>query len=217
MSLIAYSLPADLSAWCSKLCHCICRCVAQHNDNCLYSARAPKKHVLQSHLTSFHRLDTLIDTLLHGQSTQELRIFSTHSCSRHKCTQAYDLQDLREVAVKLHQLSSSWSDVKKASYVKHAVREYKIHRQLRSVFRLVPSIYAFAAWCVILHLAKGCQTGITCYGSSCLGVVALLLCMFMLLHLADVWACHYSPLCPCCSFFCQCCSLPHLGMWHPPL
>lgn len=46
--------------------------------------------------------------------------------------QAFDLQDLREVAVKLHQLSSSWSDVKKASYVKHAVREYKIHRQLRS-------------------------------------------------------------------------------------
>ncbi len=46
--------------------------------------------------------------------------------------QAFDLQDLREVAVKLHQLNSSWSDVKKASYVKHAVREYKIHRQLRS-------------------------------------------------------------------------------------
>ncbi|KAL3147179.1 hypothetical protein ABBQ32_002684 [Trebouxia sp. C0010 RCD-2024] len=44
---------------------------------------------------------------------------------------AFDLQDLREVAVKLHQLSNSWSDVKKASYVKHAVREYKIHRQLR--------------------------------------------------------------------------------------
>jgi len=48
------------------------------------------------------------------------------------CSQAFDLQDLREVAVKLHQLNSSWSDVKKASYVKHAVREYKIHRQLRS-------------------------------------------------------------------------------------
>ncbi len=48
------------------------------------------------------------------------------------CFQAFDLQDLREVAVKLHQLNSSWSDVKKASYVKHAVREYKIHRQLRS-------------------------------------------------------------------------------------
>ena len=46
--------------------------------------------------------------------------------------QAFDMQDLREVAVKLHQLNSSWTDVKKASYVKHAVREYKIHRQLRS-------------------------------------------------------------------------------------
>ena len=38
--------------------------------------------------------------------------------------------------MKLHQLSSSWSDVKKASYVKHAVREYKIHRQLRSATKL---------------------------------------------------------------------------------
>ena len=55
-------------------------------------------------------------------------MLQTHLC----VVQAFDLQDLREVAVKLHQLSSSWSDVKKASYVKHAVREYKIHRQLRS-------------------------------------------------------------------------------------
>ena len=55
------------------------------------------------------------------------------TCSTHVfMLQAFDLQDLREVAVKLHQLSSSWTDVKKASYVKHAVREYKIHRQLRS-------------------------------------------------------------------------------------
>lgn len=45
--------------------------------------------------------------------------------------QAFDMQELCEVAVKLHQLNSSWSDVKKASYVKHAVREYKIHRQLK--------------------------------------------------------------------------------------
>lgn len=64
------------------------------------------------------------------------------------CFQAFDLQDLREVAVKLHQLNSSWSDVKKASYVKHAVREYKIHRQLRSnpTHTHTNSMIAFVYW-----------------------------------------------------------------------
>ena len=65
-------------------------------------------------------------------------------CDGMLCTvQAFDLQDLREVAVKLHQLSSSWSDVKKASYVKHAVREYKIHRQLRSATLLQQDVVAW--------------------------------------------------------------------------
>jgi tousled-like kinase len=43
---------------------------------------------------------------------------------------AYDLVALRPVAVKIHQLSSQWSEAKKASYVKHSVREYHIHRAL---------------------------------------------------------------------------------------
>lgn len=43
---------------------------------------------------------------------------------------AFDLQALRSVAVKIHQLSSQWSEAKKASYVKHSVREYHIHRAL---------------------------------------------------------------------------------------
>lgn len=37
---------------------------------------------------------------------------------------------MREVAVKIHQLHGSWSEPKKASYVKHAVREYNIHKVL---------------------------------------------------------------------------------------
>ena len=45
--------------------------------------------------------------------------------------QGYDLQELQEVAVKMHGLHSNWSDSKKASYVKHAVRESRIHQQLR--------------------------------------------------------------------------------------
>ena len=35
------------------------------------------------------------------------------------------------MAVKMHGLHSNWSDSKKASYVKHAVRESRIHQQLR--------------------------------------------------------------------------------------
>ncbi len=44
--------------------------------------------------------------------------------------QAFDLTELREVAVKIHQLNSSWNEAKKASYVRHALREYSIHRGL---------------------------------------------------------------------------------------
>lgn len=33
-----------------------------------------------------------------------------------------DLVAFREVAVKIHQLTPQWSEEKKASYVKHAVR-----------------------------------------------------------------------------------------------
>lgn len=36
---------------------------------------------------------------------------------------AMDLVEIREVAVKIHQLKNNWSDAKKANYVKHAARE----------------------------------------------------------------------------------------------
>lgn len=45
--------------------------------------------------------------------------------------EAYDLVDLRHVAVKIHQLESSWSDAKKENYTKHVSREYEIHREVR--------------------------------------------------------------------------------------
>eukprot|EP00878_Enallax_costatus_P030604 GHUV01033352.1.p1 GENE.GHUV01033352.1~~GHUV01033352.1.p1 ORF type:complete len:211 (-),score=6.23 GHUV01033352.1:453-1085(-) len=44
---------------------------------------------------------------------------------------AYDLQTLKFVAIKIHQLNSTWSEQRKASYVKHSVREYQIHKRLR--------------------------------------------------------------------------------------
>lgn len=44
---------------------------------------------------------------------------------------AYDLEEMREVAVKIHQLDPRWSDAKKENYTKHVSREYEIHRGVR--------------------------------------------------------------------------------------
>lgn len=46
-------------------------------------------------------------------------------------SQAFDLSGFATVAVKVHQLNSAWAEAKKASYVRHAVREYSIHKALR--------------------------------------------------------------------------------------
>jgi tousled-like kinase len=35
-----------------------------------------------------------------------------------------------QVAVKVHQLNSQWTEEKKQSYMKHATREYAIHRDM---------------------------------------------------------------------------------------
>lgn len=44
---------------------------------------------------------------------------------------ALDLLELREVAVKIHQLNPAWSEERKQSFVKHVTREYRIHRDLK--------------------------------------------------------------------------------------
>lgn len=44
---------------------------------------------------------------------------------------ALDLAELREVAVKVHQLNPDWKDERKASYIKHVTREYTIHRDMK--------------------------------------------------------------------------------------
>ena len=44
---------------------------------------------------------------------------------------AFDLQALREVAVKIHQLDFRWSEEKKRSYTRHVSREYEIHKSVR--------------------------------------------------------------------------------------
>ena len=44
--------------------------------------------------------------------------------------QAYDLVEHRYVACKLHGLNVQWSEDKKQSYIRHALREYNIHKTL---------------------------------------------------------------------------------------
>ncbi|KAM3398736.1 serine/threonine-protein kinase TOUSLED isoform X1 [Capsicum galapagoense] len=43
---------------------------------------------------------------------------------------AFDLVDHRYVACKLHGLNAQWSEEKKRSYMRHAIREYNIHKSL---------------------------------------------------------------------------------------
>ena len=44
--------------------------------------------------------------------------------------QAFDLKEQRYVACKVHQLNKDWKEDKKANYIKHALREYNIHKLL---------------------------------------------------------------------------------------
>ncbi|XP_065578334.1 serine/threonine-protein kinase tousled-like 2 isoform X3 [Artemia franciscana] len=43
---------------------------------------------------------------------------------------AFDLKEQRYVACKVHQLNKDWKDDKKANYIRHALREYNIHKAL---------------------------------------------------------------------------------------
>lgn len=44
---------------------------------------------------------------------------------------ALDLTTAKEVAVKVHQLNPAWGDSKKQNYIRHATREYAIHKTLQ--------------------------------------------------------------------------------------
>lgn len=43
---------------------------------------------------------------------------------------AYDLEQFKEVACKIHQLNPNWSETAKANYIKHALRETSVHKEL---------------------------------------------------------------------------------------
>jgi tousled-like kinase len=70
----------------------------------------------------------------------------------------YDLQELREVAVKIHQLDPRWPDSKKENYTKHVSREYEIHRNVRHT-RIVSLYDVFEidnnSFATVLECCKG--------------------------------------------------------------
>lgn len=66
--------------------------------------------------------------------------------------------DMRNVAVKIHQVEPSWSDAKKENYTKHVSREYEIHRTVRHP-RIVSLFDVFEidddAFATVLECCKG--------------------------------------------------------------
>jgi tousled-like kinase len=44
---------------------------------------------------------------------------------------AFDLREQCYVACKIHQLNKEWKEEKKANFIKHALREYNIHKHLQ--------------------------------------------------------------------------------------
>ncbi|UYV68996.1 TLK2 [Cordylochernes scorpioides] len=72
--------------------------------------------------------------------------------------QAFDLKEQRYVACKIHQLNKDWKDDKKANYIKHALREYNIHKTLdhARVVRLYDVFEIDAnSFCTVLEYCDG--------------------------------------------------------------
>ncbi|EGD72998.1 TLK protein kinase [Salpingoeca rosetta] len=71
---------------------------------------------------------------------------------------AYDVDNCRMVACKIHQLNPTWSDAKKANYIKHATREYEIHKDLKHP-RVVELYDVFEidanSFCTVLEYCPG--------------------------------------------------------------
>ncbi|RHN57405.1 putative protein kinase TLK family [Medicago truncatula] len=71
---------------------------------------------------------------------------------------AFDLVEHRYVACKLHGLNAQWSEEKKQSYIRHAIREYNIHKtlvhrhivRLWNIFEIDPNTF-----CTVLEYCSG--------------------------------------------------------------
>lgn len=71
---------------------------------------------------------------------------------------AFDIEMCREVACKIHHFDDSWSDQVKDDYIKHALRENEIHKELNN--RRVVKHYDTVeidhnSFCTILELCSG--------------------------------------------------------------
>ncbi|XP_052681917.1 serine/threonine-protein kinase tousled-like 1 isoform X2 [Crassostrea angulata] len=70
----------------------------------------------------------------------------------------FDLKEQRYVACKIHQLNREWKDDKKANYIKHALREYNIHKTLDHP-RIVRLYDVFEidnnSFCTVLEYCEG--------------------------------------------------------------
>ena len=62
------------------------------------------------------------------------------------------------MACKIHQLNKDWKDDKKANYIKHALREYNIHKNLQHA-RIVNLFDVFEidanSFCTVLEYCDG--------------------------------------------------------------
>ncbi|XP_064613598.1 serine/threonine-protein kinase tousled-like 2 [Liolophura sinensis] len=70
----------------------------------------------------------------------------------------FDIKEQRYVACKIHQLNKDWKDDKKANYIKHALREYNIHKSLHHP-RIVKLYDVFEidnnSFCTVLEYCDG--------------------------------------------------------------
>ncbi|ESO96664.1 hypothetical protein LOTGIDRAFT_54679, partial [Lottia gigantea] len=70
----------------------------------------------------------------------------------------FDLKEQRYVACKIHQLNKEWKEDKKANYIKHALREYNIHKSLNHP-RIVRLYDVFEidnnSFCTVLEYCEG--------------------------------------------------------------
>ena len=70
----------------------------------------------------------------------------------------FDLDELKEVACKIHQLNPNWSEKAKANYIKHALREMNIHKELNHdhIVKLYDTVEIDSnSFCTVLEFCSG--------------------------------------------------------------
>jgi tousled-like kinase len=71
---------------------------------------------------------------------------------------AYDLENCREVACKIHHFDDGWGEQIKESYIKHALRENEIHKDLnnRRVVKQYDTVEIdHNSFCTVLEICSG--------------------------------------------------------------